>query len=965
MRAFVVLFPLIAGVAATVEFNRDVRPILSDKCLACHGPDAAAKRIPLRLDSEKDARRVIDCGALIGRITAANPAMRMPPAVSGHTLSPTEIDTLRAWIAQGGKWEKHWSLIPPRRPSTPGTIHPVDHFVRARLAKEGLAAQSRASRETLIRRASLDITGLPPTPAEIDAFVANQSPEAFRRVVRRLLSTPRYGERMAARWLDAARYADTNGYQFDGERVMWRWRDWVIDAFNKNMPFDQFTVEQIVGDMLPNATRDQHIATAFNRNHRANTEDGIVADEYAVEYVVDRVETTSTVFMGMTMGCARCHNHKYDPISQREFYQFFAFFNNVPELGRAMKYGNSPPVVPAPTRDQQTVLEALNSKIRAAEEAVRRREPEIRAGLTASTATALYWTPPVGLHKAFAAGESEAPGAFDNDDGFSFALRFRSDTVPDGPLFTRMTPSERGRGYGVYARKGGLHAHITSSYEDDAIRIDYDAPLAAGRQHQLTFTYDGSRMAVGLRIYLDGKLLEPKVTKDTLYRPFRNAGGKYAELFRVGAGNGKTSRFNGKVDDARVWSRVLSAEEVQAMQPNGANSARWYFLDNAAPEPLRSEWAKLGALRLEREQLERTFPTVMVMAESPKPKDTHMLIRGAYDKKGDKVQPGIPAILPPLPDGAPNNRLGFAKWLVQPSNPLLARVTMNRLWQQLFGVGIVKTVEDFGQQGEWPSHPELLDWLATEFVSSGWDMKHMVETIVLSETYQQSSRATPELLQRDPDNRLLARGPRVRLSAEALRDNVLAASGLLHEKLGGPSVKHYQPAGIWKDLIMQDMEYVQSTGPDLYRRGLYTFWKRTVAPPMMLNFDAANREACVVLESRTNTPLQALNLMNDVTFVEAARFVGQRMMREADTRGARLGHGFRLLTGRSPNAAEVAVLDSSLAYHLDYFAQPKRATTYLAAGDSRPDPKLDPRELSAYSSVASLIMNLDEAVTKE
>jgi hypothetical protein len=459
-------------------------------------------------------------------------------------------------------------------------------------------------------------------------------------------------------------------------------------------------------------------------------------------------------------------------------------------------------------------------------------------------------------------------------------------------------------------------------------------------------------MAVGLRLYLDGAPLDPKVTKDTLYRPFRNAGGKFVEPFRTGA-----------VEDARVWSRVLAPEEVAAMQPNGPNSARWHYLDNVSPEPLRGHWARLGALRYESEKLERTFPTVMVMAESPKAKDTHMLIRGAYDKKGDKVGPGVPSILPPLPDGAPANRLGLARWMVDPANPLLARVTMNRLWQQLFGTGIVKTVEDFGLQGEWPSHPELLDWLATEFVASGWDLKRMVETIVLSDTYQQESRATPELLQRDPDNRLLGRGPRVRLSAEALRDHALAASGLLHERLGGPSVKPYQPAGIWKDLIMQDTEYVQSTGADLYRRGLYTFWKRTVAPPMMLNFDAANREACVVRENRTNTPLQALNLMNDVTFVEAARFVGQRMMSRA--KPERLGHGFRLLTGRRPSEAEAAVLESSLAYHLDYFAQPERVKAYLAVGDSRPDPKLDPRELAAYASVASMILNLDESVTKE
>ncbi len=763
---------------------------------------------------------------------------------------------------------------------------------------------------------------------------------------------------------------------------MWRWRDWVIESFNANQPFDKFVVDQIAGDLLPNATLDQKIATGFNRNHRANTEDGIIPEEYAVEYVVDRVETASTVMLGLTMGCARCHNHKYDPVTQKEFYRFFAFFNNVPELGRAMKYGNSPPVVPAPTREQQAQLAKIDRKVADAEAAISRQSAAIGRAQSEwqRNPGPVRWAPVTGLHKAFAAEETEAPGRFDNDDRFSFAMRVHSEAVPDGPVFSRMGNTATGKGYGVYFRKGKIHAHVTNSFADDAIRLDSEETFAPG-WHHVTFTYNGMRMAAGLEVYVDGKPITKKVTQDTLYRPFRNAGAVFKEPFRVALGGGKELKFNGKVEDTRVYARVLAPAEVAAMSlpetldiaalnafqpPARANAQLWYFLDYAAAPSIREDWKRLAAAREEREQLERTFPTVMVMAESPVPKETHMLIRGAYDKKGEKVEPGLPAILPPMPDGAPANRLGLARWMVAPENPLLARVTMNRVWQMYFGTGIVKTVEDFGLQGESPSHPELLDWLATEFIQSGWNLKKMHELIVTSAAYRQSSHAPKEVLQRDPENRLLARGPRVRLPAEMIRDQALAASGLLHEKTGGPSVKPYQPDGLWGELIMQDMEYVQSKGADLYRRSLYTFWKRTVAPPMMVNFDAANREACVVRENRTNTPLQALNLMNDVTFVEAARFTAQRMMKEAGPSSAdRLRHGFRLITGRAPSKPEQDVLAASLAYHLDYFADSAKAEALLKMGDTRPDPALAPRDLAAYASVANLIMNLDEAVTKE
>ena len=976
-----------------IEFNRDVRPILSDKCYQCHGPDAVAKKIPLRLDSEAAAKQKAvvpgkpDESELIRRIEAPTAASRMPPAYSGVKLTEREISTLREWVSQGAPWQKHWSFLPPVRVAAPAGTHPVDFFVRKQLSKAGLTAAPEASRETLIRRVSLDLTGLPPTPADVDAFLRDRSPDAYEKVVDRLLASPQYAERMAARWLDAARYADSNGYQFDGERVMWRWRDWVIDSYQQNKPYNQFVLEQIAGDLLPNATREQKIATGFNRNHRANTEDGIVPEEYAVEYVADRVETTSTVFLGLTLGCARCHNHKYDPFTQKEFYQMFAYFNNVPELGRAMKYGNSPPVVPAPTKEQQGQLAALDRKIQQVENSLAAKRSQLDAQMVAwqqHLKSKDYWAPATALDteiRGNALGtEARGKGAFDIEDRFTLSAWIYSDTTPDGSIVTRMVDKPEGKGFGIHADAGRIHVNFTNNYADDAIRLESEQVLRPGEWHHIAMTYSGSRMADGITLYIDGVPAKTKVLLDTLYRPFRNAGAKFEQPLRVGSGWGPKRHFQGKIEDVLVYGRVLNRDEVQTLalretigemaakaQPSAAekNALQWYFLTHAATTEIRDEWARLHTLQLEKEALERTFPTVMVMAESPTPKDTFLLVRGAYDKPGEKVTPGVPAVLPPLPADAPKNRLGLARWLIDPENPLLARVSVNRFWQMYFGTGLVKTTEDFGSQGEWPSNPELLDWLATEFVRTGWDIKAMQKLIVTSATYRQSSKASPELLQRDPENRLLARGPRIRLSAEMVRDQALAAAGLLVERLGGPSVKPYQPAGLWKETSMQDMDYVQSHGPDLYRRSMYTFWKRTIAPPMMVNFDAANREACVVRETRTNTPLQALNLMNDVTFLEAARFIGQRMMKEggADP-DSRLRYGYRLVLAREPNAAEMEILRDSLQYHRDFFADAQRATQYLEPGETRPDPALPTRELASYAAVGSLILNLDEAVTK-
>ncbi len=985
----------------TIEFNRDVRPILSDKCYSCHGTDAANKKIPLRLDSEAAAKAdlggrhaIVDgdpaSSQLILRITSENKSTRMPPVYSGMKLTEAEIATLRDWVAQGAKWQKHWAFIPPVRPALPALKNsawprnPIDAFVAARLDREGLAPAPEAGPETLLRRVTLDLTGLPPTVADLDAFLNDKSPAAYEKAVDRLLASPRYGERMAERWLDAARYADTNGYQFDAERVMWRWRDWVIDAFNRNQPFDRFALEQIAGDMLPNASVDQKIATGFNRNHRANAEDGIIPEEYAVEYVVDRVETTSTVFMGVTLGCARCHNHKYDPFTQKEFYQVFAYFNNVPELGRAMKYGNSPPLVPAPTREQQAALAELDRKIEDQESLLPKQTPKFEAA--AADGKPVYWFPTAGLAASFPPGTKNGGDVakFDIEDRFTISAWIYSDDPPNGAVATKMVDDPKGRGYGVYVKNGKVQFHLTNIWADDAIRIETEQSVPSKRWSHVLVTYSGSRMAEGIHVYIDGKPATNKVELDSLFRTLGNGAKLRPEPFRIGAGGGPERIFRGSIGDVRVYERVLDPQEIAALalgesidaiatKPEAQRTEienlelRRYYLADAAPAGVRDAWKRLTELRLEKDKLERSFPTVMVMAERPVRRDTFLLQRGAYDKPGDKVQPGVPAILPPLPEGAPDNRLGFAKWLIDPGNPLMARVTMNRFWQMYFGTGLVKTTEDFGTQGEWPSHPELLDWLATEFVRSGWDVKAMQKLIVTSATYRQSSKAPADLQQRDPENRLLARGPRFRLPAEMVRDQALFVSGLLAEKLGGPSVKPYQPAGLWKEMMVQNLDYVMSTGDDLHRRSLYTFWKRTIAPPMMANFDSALRESCTVRENRTNTPLQALNLMNDVSFLEAARFIGQRMLKEGGAApDGRLRYGFRLVTGRNPTETEERILRQSLQYHLDYFSDKKdELTAFLNQGSAPADSSLNQRELAAYASVGSLLLNLDETVTKQ
>ncbi|MCW5978202.1 MAG: DUF1553 domain-containing protein [Bryobacteraceae bacterium] len=1021
--------------AKPVEFNRDIRPILSDKCFTCHGPDKSNRLTPLRFDQEEGAfvelkggKRAIVRGdtaasEMYRRIASDNEAQRMPPAYAGHKkLLEREIELIRRWIEQGAPWQRHWSLIAPKRPEVPRVgdaawpRNPIDYFVLERLEREGLAPSPEAEAATLIRRASLDLTGLPPTPAEADAFVADRSPDAYEKLIDRLLASPRYGERMAFDWLNAARYADTNGYQTDAERYMWRWRDWVIDAFNRNMPFDRFTVEQIAGDMLPGARLDQVIASGFNRNHRGNGEGGIVPEEYAVEYVVDRVDTTSTVWLGLTMGCARCHDHKYDPITQKEYYKVFAYFNNVPERGRAFKYGNSPPVVKAPTEEQRKELARLDESIAGAKRAfsaLREEAAVAQRGWEKSVrATPYDWTDDADLMLRLPLGNDHAnPGVKPRDGVFRFvpgrlaeALAFDGavtadagnagrlgfhdkftlsawiyPTAANGAILSRAQDSPEGmKGYAVVMKDGRIQVNLVQRWLDDALRAETKDPIALNQWHHVAVTYDASLLATGLKIYVDGVSRPLNVLLDELNQTFAVG----APLL-LGALDGSPERFQGLMDEVRIYRGALSEDsvavlavretigEIAAIAPEGRSEAQRgklsrCFLGQHAPTPIRDAWNRLAALRRERETLWERVSTVMVMAELETPRDTFVLARGEYDKPREKVNPGIPASLPPLNGDYPNNRLGFARWLVDPANPLTARVAVNRLWQMVFGVGIVKTAENFGSQGEWPSHPELLDWLATEFVQNGWDTKALLKLMVTSAAYRQSSKVAPALIENDPENRLLARGPRFRIPPEMVRDQALAAAGLLTEKIGGPSVKPYQPAGLWSELAGGE-DYVQDDGPDLYRRSLYTLWKRTAPPPSMMIFDAPGREACAVLHTRTNTPLQALDLMNNVTYLEAARKMAERMMLEGGSRPeARIEYGFRLATGRRPAREEARLLADSLGRYRDDFAtHPGEAAKLLRQGESPRNETLDVPELASYAMLASLILNLDETITKE
>ena len=804
---------------------------------------------------------------------------------------------------------------------------------------------------------------------------------------------------MAIRWLDAARYADTNGYQTDAARDMWRWRDWVIGAFAANKPFDEFTIEQIAGDMLPNASLSQIVATGFNRNHRGNGEGGIVDAEYAVEYVVDRVDTTATVWLGLSLGCARCHDHKYDPVTQTEYYELFAYFNNIPERGKAFKYGNSPPFRKAPTRDQAQHLAGLDAELArlieqrdALLDREARNQPQWAARLVGRRSD---WVDPMDLALAFppdATGSDPSERDFDEggfvefaDKGdFSFYDRFTATAWirpedPNGAIISKTghTAGEENTqsnpGWGFYLADGRLQVNLVNRWLDDCLRIESKDAIPVGEWTHVGFTYDGTRLASGLRIYVNGQSVALNVIRDEMNQEIKSK-----EPLRVGRGLGLD--YRGQIRRLLLYERALTPPEIEVMavghrldeiarvppadrRSSEVRKLRQAYLNALGPQPVTQLTAKIRNLQRDRQQYLDNVPTVMVMQEMEPRRSTFRLDRGAYDAPAEEVFPGLPDA---LSDRDPGSRLGFARWLVSADNPLTARVTANRVWQMLWGAGIVRTVEDFGAQGEWPSHPDLLDWLAVEFMDTGWDMKALVKTMVMSSAYRQSSRSRPALLERDPQNGLFARGPRLRLPAESVRDLSLAVSGLLVNTVGGRSVMPYQPEGLWSELA-GGKDYPVGSGADLYRRSLYTFWKRAVPPPSMILFDSAGREACTVRSVRTNTPLQALNRMNDAAYIEASRALARRTLQEAGAgREERLRHLFRLVTARRPSGREYEVLASGFGHHLKRFDNdPQAALSLLGPSRGQTGRDVSDPEMAAFVIMASLVLNLDETITRE
>ncbi|MBI1904221.1 MAG: PSD1 domain-containing protein [Planctomycetia bacterium] len=1006
-----------------VVFNRDIRPILSDNCYKCHGPDEKERQAGLRLDVQGVATGKLESGstavvpgksaesALVARITSPDPDQRMPPTTTGKHLTARQIDLFRRWIDQGAAWQGHWSFIAPKRPELPAVKdaawerNPIDRFILARLEAEGLKPMPPADKVTLVRRVTSDLTGLPPMPAEVDAFLADDSPEAYESLVDRLLRSPRYGEQMARYWLDLARYGDTHGLHLDNERYMWKYREWVIGAFNNNKPFDQFTVEQLAGDLLPNATLDQRIATGFVRCNVSTSEGGSIDEEVRVRYVVDRTETMATVFLGLTLGCAVCHDHKFDPVTQKEFYSLYAFYNSAADPAMDGNIAATPPVARVPSADDEAKLKALDEQIAAARQKivdalakVEYTEPEPTASVAAAEPKEHVWiddaAPPSaqlqgnspwefvgkpehpvfcgekatrrqaqGLSQHFFTGA--APGLKIGEGDKLFAYVYLDPKNPPKEIMLQFNDGawEHRAYWGedvIPWGNGGSPSRLPLGALPKAgewVRLEVEAAklgLAPGAvlngwaftQHDGTVYWD--KAGVVTRTPQDGQGFESLVA----WEAYEKAQTK------------STAPQNVR-DAINVEPAKRSDEHKKAI--------RDYFLERVYAttrpvfDPLHKE---IETLTKQRADADAAIPVTLVMGDVPSPRETFVLIRGAYDKPGDKVTAGVPAAFPPLPKDAPLNRLGMAQWLVDPSHPLTARVTVNRFWQQFFGRGIVKTSEDFGAQGQWPTHPELLDWLAREFVESGWNVKRLLKLIVTSAAYRQSSRVTPELFERDPENALVARGPRFRMDAEMVRDAALFTSGLLVEKIGGKSVKPYQPAGIWEAVGFvgsNTRDFKREDGESLYRRSMYTFWKRTAPPPSLMAFDAPSRENCVARRARTNTPLQALVLMNDEQYVEASRHMARRMMLEGGSSPAqRLTYGFRLATARRPEPMELDVLNKVFADQLAHYQGHKEeAAKLLSVGESKIADPLDPAEHAAYTMLANLILNLDEAVTKE
>ncbi len=981
--------------AAAAGFNRDVRPILSDKCFKCHGFDAGTRKGGLRLDVREDALRPAKSGAIpllpgkpeesevIRRITSADTDEAMPPRKDHDPLTAHEITVLRQWVAAGAKYEAHWSFVPPKIAGA-GSI---DEIVRASLTRHGLKHALEADEVTLMRRVSLALTGLPPDTRE-------HASASYEQTVDALLASPHFGERLALDWLDAARYADTHGYYTDAERQAWPWRDWVIRAFNDNMPFDQFTIEQIAGDLLPGATVQQRVATAFNRNHPVTNETGVIEEEYRLGYVSDRVETTAATWLGLTLGCAKCHDHKFDPLTQRDYYGFFAAFDNLDEKGIIKDIAE--PAIRLPTEAQEARLAELSANLKKLEARLKEARPALQNEILAWEKSALQTLPAAPskgslVHFDFDAGNDDtgpmhvrstvtgklvsgpgvkggatlldatqyidfaAPQPMERDRAFSLAVWINPGSAPQGCVASKQDANANARGFEILWYKAQPRINLAHRYGSEGIEVVARGKFSAGQWHHLVVTYDGSSKAAGLKVYIDGEPDEVEVRRDSLRGSIASQ-----EPWRIGWKSSGIG-FEGGLDEFRLYDRAITRDEVGALHwreflegtlaVDRAKRSRavtdkleaWHIRHHGTPEMVQLS-RQVSEARTDEAEARRQIPSIAVMQEMVEPRITRILTRGQYDQPGEVVAFAVPAALGALPPEAPRNRLGLARWLVAKENPLTARVAVNRLWAQCFGDGLVRTPNDFGLQGEAPADAELLDFLAVRFrdgdaTTKPWDVKALLKLIVMSATFRQSSNYTPELLARDPGNRLLARGPRFRLPAEIIRDQALAISGMLARKIGGPSVKPLQPPGLWEAVSYNgEASYQPDTGEATHRRGLYTFWKRQSPPPDMLTFDGPTREVCTVGRPRTNTPLQALLLLNDANYQEAARALAQRALAETSDRLQRL---FQMATARAPRPHELGELKA--------FLDDQLART---------------SELSAWTMTASLLLNLDEVQTQ-
>lgn len=1035
-----------ATAAPGLEYNRDIRPILSEHCFACHGPDSASRKAKLRLDRFEDATAATQEGgpAIIPGQPEKSEFIRrifddaddiMPPADSHKVLTEAQKQMLKRWVADGAVYQPQWSLITPRRPALPAVKfkdwvqNPIDTFILARLEQEKLRPAPEADRRSLARRVSLDLTGLPPAPEVVDAFVRDSSPNAYEKLVDHLLASPQWGEHRARYWLDAARYADTHGIHFDNFREMWTYRDWVIKAFNANMPFDQFTIEQLAGDLLPNATLDQQIASGFNRCNITTSEGGAIEEEYLALYARDRTDTSAQVWLGMTAGCAVCHDHKYDPLSQKEYYQLSAFFNNTTQKAMDGNRKDTPPIIVVPKPEDRSRWEALRlltnstaknvkarrevarpdferwrqvSELTEVEKALPTQELVFVAPLSEGAGDNLTvevagksrvlsfgaaatwqngaiapmaWTTPASVGPEFA-----DVGQFERDQKFSIAVWIKPPgTNHTGAVVSRMREGDLQRGWDVWLEEGRPSVHLINTWSDNAILVSARKPLPPGQWSHLTVTYDGSSKAEGLKVFVNAEEQPLKLDKNSLTKTIHTD-----SPFLLGRRQGGAALEGIGLQDLRLYSATLPPAEVAALAQ--IPRLKWLVsrpLDGITREEAEElyqlwlahvdrEYQQLtetqNGLDAELRGIARRGSIAHVMQERDEVAAAYVLFRGEYDKRRDKVTPDTPAALPPMPPELPRNRLGFAQWLVRPDHPLTARVTVNRFWQELFGTGLVATAGDFGVAGETPSHPELLDWLAVEFRDSDWNVKHLFKLMVMSATYRQSATVTPNKLARDPQNRWLARGPRFRMDAEMVRDHALAASGLIVNKVGGPSVKPYQPPGIWEVVGMPTSDtrkYEADKGENLYRRSVYTFWKRMAPPASLEIFNAPSRETCTVRRERTDTPLQALVTLNDPQFVEAARKLAERALSAAAQESERLDYMARRLIARPLRSAERKILARDLDYFLEHYrSSPKAAAELVAVGDSPVETPADKSTLAAYTVVASQLMNLDEVLNK-